>query len=115
MVYGVWRQFRKATKRFLDRELEEDEQTVFLYPPKPKAKVSTGVPLAAIEARKKKTIKKNCKGMKALDVLAEAAAMVVRDIHSSSRSSFAGSSSPRSVASAASYFDDRGGPSSAAA
>ena len=94
MAYGVWKQFKKATKRFLNRDLEEDEQTVFMYPPKPK--VNLGVPTAAIEARKRKLINKNQKGMKALEVLAAAAELAVKD--TSSRSSLA-SSSPRSVAS----------------
>jgi hypothetical protein len=95
MAYGVWRQFRKAVKRFMNRDVEEDEQSCFLYPPKPR--VLPAMPAAAIEARKQKSLKKRVKGMKALEVLAQAAEIAVKD--TSSRGSSIACSSPRSIAS----------------
>lgn len=101
MAYAVWKQFRKATKRFLNRDLDDDEQTVFLYPPK--ARLAPPMPAAAIEARKKKSLLKHRKGMKALEVLAHAAELAVKD--TSSRASSIAASSPRSIAS--SLTDER--------
>lgn len=76
MVYAVWRAFRRAVIRYLDRDLEEDEQTVFLYPPKPKEQQP---PTAAIEARRRKCAARHRKRMKALEVLERAAKIAVRD------------------------------------
>lgn len=94
MAYAVWKHFRKTVKRFMNRDLVEDEQTAFLYPPKTRA---FSVPAAALEARKKKSLKKHRKGMKALEVLAQAAEIAVKD--TSSRGSSIAGSSPRSIAS----------------
>lgn len=76
MVYAVWRAFRRAVIRYFDRDLEEDEQSVFLYPPKPKEQQP---PTAAIEARRRKCAAKHRKRMKALEVLEKAAKIAVRD------------------------------------
>jgi hypothetical protein len=76
MVYAVWRAFRRAVMRHLERDLDEDEQTVFLYPPKPKEQQP---PTAAIEARRRKSASRHRKKMKALDVLEKAAKIAVRD------------------------------------
>ena len=76
MVYAVWRAFRRAVLRYFEAELEEDEQTVFLYPPKPK---DQHPPTAAIEARRRKSAAKHRKRMKALEVLEKAARIAVRD------------------------------------
>ena len=76
MVYAVWRAFRRAVIRYFGRDLEEDEQTVFLYPPKPKEQQP---PTAAIEARRRKCAARHRKRMKALEVLERAAKIAVRD------------------------------------
>ena len=33
MVHAVWKAFRRAVKRFMNQDVSEDEQTVFMYPP----------------------------------------------------------------------------------
>ncbi|RWS31475.1 hypothetical protein B4U80_00330 [Leptotrombidium deliense] len=79
MAYACWKAFRRAVQKHLKRSLHEDEKDVFIYPPK----VTNINPKAAIEARKRK--RKQRKGMKALEILAQAAEIAVKD--TSSRSS----------------------------
>lgn len=83
MVYAVWKTFRRAVRRYFHQDLEEDEQTVFLYPPK----LTSQPPTAAIEARRRKHAHKHRRGMKALEVLERAAEYAVKDTQSSKSSS----------------------------
>lgn len=91
MVHAVWKVFRRGVKRYLDQDVSEDEQTIFMYPPK----ITNVAPVAAIEARKKKAAKKHMRGIRALEVLEKAAELAVKD-YSSRSSSVAGSSPSRS-------------------
>lgn len=88
MVHAIWKVFRRSVKRYLSQDVSEDEQSVFLYPPK----VTNIAPLAAIEARKRKAVKKQKRGLRALEVLEKAAEIAVKDY--SSRSSSMGGGSP---------------------
>ena len=103
MVYAVWRAFRRAVNRYFDQDLEEDEQTVFLYPPKPR---DQSVPTAAIAARRKKNAARHRKRMKALEVLERAALIAVRDTQTSQSSSPYSSPSPHHQETDFVIFDD---------
>ncbi|XP_054164359.1 chromatin remodeling regulator CECR2-like [Oppia nitens] len=74
MAYAVWRAFKRATLKHLERELSYDESIAFIYPPK-KSNPSNIKP--AIEAKKKKIQNKRRTTFKALNVLAEAAEKAV--------------------------------------
>ena len=91
MVHAVWKVFRRAVKRYMNQDVSEHEQTVFMYPPK----VAHVAPMAAIEARKRKASKRSKRGMRALEVLEKAAEIAVKD-YSSRSSSMTGSSPSRS-------------------
>lgn len=89
MAYAVWRAFKKAVKKHLDSELSLDDQSAFIYPPKP---ANTNIK-PAIEAKKKKSRNKRRHSAQALHVLAQASEQAIKD--TSSMSSIA-ASSPRS-------------------
>jgi hypothetical protein len=97
MSYGVWRAFKRASLKYLERELSFDESHAFLYPPKA---TNTNIK-PAIEAKKKKSRNKRRSTFKALNVLAKAAEKAVEAndrigrMNASSASSVA-ESSPRS-------------------
>jgi hypothetical protein len=97
MSYGVWRAFKRASLKYLERELSFDESHAFIYPPK----VTNTNIKPAIEAKKKKSRNKRRSTFKALNVLAEAAEKAVEAndrigrMNASSASSVA-ESSPRS-------------------
>ena len=99
MAYGVWRAFKRASLKHLERELTHNESTAFIYPPK----VTNTNIKPAIEAKKKKMRSKRKSTFKALDVLAEAAEKAVEANESratripASLSSSFGESSPGST------------------
>ncbi|CAG2101997.1 unnamed protein product, partial [Medioppia subpectinata] len=73
MAYGVWRAFKKASLKHLERELSYDESNAFIYP----QKWTKNNTKPAIEAKKKKIRNKKSSTFTALNVLAEAAEKAV--------------------------------------
>ncbi|XP_053208746.1 bromodomain testis-specific protein-like [Panonychus citri] len=71
MSYGIWRIFKRSVKRFLDADLNYDEQATFIYPPK-RSNLNMK---AAIEARRKR---RKHRKLRALDILAKAAEEAVK-------------------------------------